>query len=80
MVSYRRQAEMMDCPYGYRAVSNANGKNPIPIIVPCHRGIRQSPQTKMTQHKKKHLIGGFTGGVEKKAFLLQLETNNLFQY
>ncbi len=69
VISYQKQAGMMGCYRGYRAVGNANGKNPIPIIIPCHRVIRKSSETKMTQRK----MGGFTGGIEKKAFLLQLE-------
>jgi methylated-DNA-[protein]-cysteine S-methyltransferase len=48
-----------------RAVGNANGKNPISIVVPCHRVIA-----------KNGTIGGFTGGIEKKIFLLNLENHN----
>lgn len=45
-----------------RAVGLANGKNPISIIVPCHRVIGSSGK-----------LVGFAGGVENKALLLQLE-------
>ena len=74
-ISYQRQAEIMRCPKGYRSVGNANGKNPIPIIIPCHRVI---PKHKLdvsykTTNTIPLKIGGFTGGVEKKAFLLKLE-------
>ena len=48
-----------------RAVGNANGKNPISIIVPCHRVIAKNGS-----------IGGFTSGVEKKISLLNLENHN----
>lgn len=79
MISYQRQAELVDCPNGYRAIGNANGKNPIPIIIPCHRVI---PKYKLVGAYKMiktipQKIGGFTGGVEKKAFLLKLEKARL---
>lgn len=45
-----------------RAVGRANGKNPIPIIIPCHRVIGTD----------KKLIG-YTGGIERKRYLLQHE-------
>jgi methylated-DNA-[protein]-cysteine S-methyltransferase len=45
-----------------RAVGAANGKNPIPIIVPCHRVIGSSGK-----------LVGFGGGMENKALLLNLE-------
>ena len=50
-----------------RAVGAANGANPIPIIVPCHRVI--GADGKMT---------GFGGGVERKKILLDLEQPGLF--
>lgn len=45
-----------------RAVGNANGKNPVPIIIPCHRVIGADGS-----------LTGFGGGLEKKRYLLQLE-------
>lgn len=45
-----------------RAAGNAVGKNPIAIVVPCHRILA-----------KGGALGGFTGGIEKKKFLLALE-------
>ena len=48
-----------------RAVASANGKNPLWIVVPCHRVISNNRE-----------IGGYTGGVEKKEFLLKLEQND----
>jgi methylated-DNA-[protein]-cysteine S-methyltransferase len=45
-----------------RAAGNACGKNPIPIVVPCHRVLRTGGG-----------LGGYTGGVEKKETLLTLE-------
>jgi methylated-DNA-[protein]-cysteine S-methyltransferase len=45
-----------------RAVGAANGKNPIPIIVPCHRVIGTNGD-----------LTGFGGGIERKRWLLQHE-------
>lgn len=47
---------------GSRAVGNAVGRNPVPIIVPCHRIIRKNGD-----------LGGFGGGSQAKQFLLHLE-------
>ena len=77
VVSYCEQAKMVGCPKGARAIGNANGKNPIPIIVPCHRVVPQSTgiaqKTKNPRLLSMQQMGGFTGGIEKKAFLLRLE-------
>jgi len=62
--SYGEFAAIIGKPAACRAVGNANGKNPIPIIVPCHRVIRENGD-----------IGGYTGGLDKKRFLLDLERN-----
>ena len=73
-ISYQKQAEMTGCPKGYRAIGNANGKNPIPIIIPCHRVIsKYTPQKQPKAKKIKVKLGGFTGGLRKKVFLLKLE-------
>lgn len=48
-----------------RAVGNANNKNPIPIIVPCHRVIGASGN-----------LVGYGGGLDKKQYLLDLEQSN----
>lgn len=45
-----------------RAVGNANGKNPIAIVVPCHRVIGSNGK-----------LTGYAGGMKRKQFLLQLE-------
>jgi methylated-DNA-[protein]-cysteine S-methyltransferase len=45
-----------------RAAGNALGSNPMPIVVPCHRVVRTGGS-----------LGGYTGGVERKEFLLRLE-------
>jgi len=46
-----------------RAVGAANGKNPIPIIIPCHRVIGKNGK-----------LTGYAGGLERKAYLLALES------
>lgn len=61
-ISYKQLAQNIDNPSAYRAVANANGKNPFSIIVPCHRVIANHGT-----------LGGYTGGIDKKIFLLNLE-------
>jgi len=60
--SYKDIAEFIDNPKGCRAVGMANSKNPIPIIIPCHRVIAADGT-----------IGGFSSGLAAKRKLLQLE-------
>lgn len=60
--SYAWVAEQIGQPRAVRAVGQALGKNPLPIIIPCHRVI--------TSNSK---LGGFGGGVEMKKRLLSLE-------
>ena len=85
-ISYQQQAKMAGSPNGYRAIGNANGKNPIPIIIPCHRVISKYTSQKQPKTNKIRVkLGGFTGGMTKKIFLLKLEkakdllTNNLLE-
>jgi methylated-DNA-[protein]-cysteine S-methyltransferase len=61
-ISYGDLANRIDKPGGMRAVGAANGQNPIPIIVPCHRVIAADGS-----------LGGYTGGLEIKHKLLDLE-------
>ena len=61
-ISYATLAKNVDNPKGFRAVANANGKNPFSIIVPCHRVIASDGK-----------LGGYTGGLDKKEYLLALE-------
>lgn len=63
-VSYRTIAERIDRPKAVRAVGNANGRNPIPIIIPCHRVIGKDGS-----------LTGFGGGLPVKSFLLDLENH-----
>lgn len=61
--SYGQLAEELGRPTASRAVGMANGRNPISIIVPCHRVIGADGT-----------LTGYAGGLERKEFLLGLET------
>lgn len=61
-VSYKQEAEAIGSPKGCRAVGSANGKNHIPIIVPCHRVINEGGG-----------LGGFAYDIEIKKYLLDME-------
>ncbi|NLL90358.1 MAG: MGMT family protein, partial [Dehalococcoidales bacterium] len=60
--SYKWLAEKIGRPKATRAVGGALGKNPLPIIVPCHRVIGSNGD-----------LTGFTGGLDIKIKLLELE-------
>lgn len=60
--SYGQQAHSIGQPAAVRAVGAANGKNPIGIIVPCHRVIGANGT-----------LTGYAGGLHNKEFLLKLE-------
>ena len=62
--SYAWVAERIKKPRAVRAVGQALGKNPLPIIVPCHRVVASDGK-----------LGGFSGGVEMKRYLLSLEAS-----
>ncbi|MNR79284.1 Methylated-DNA--protein-cysteine methyltransferase [compost metagenome] len=61
-VSYGQHAQRLGNPKALRAVGSAIGKNPVSIIVPCHRVIGASGA-----------VTGYAGGLERKRFLLALE-------
>ncbi|HUI76217.1 MAG TPA: methylated-DNA--[protein]-cysteine S-methyltransferase [Candidatus Acidoferrum sp.] len=61
--TYGQLAKMIGNPKAVRAVGLANGQNPIPIIVPCHRVIGSDGS-----------LTGFGGGIENKRKLLELES------
>lgn len=65
-LSYKQLAERVGDGKSIRAVGRANGQNPIPIIVPCHRVIGSNGQ-----------LVGYGGGIDKKLFLLKLEKSIL---
>jgi methylated-DNA-[protein]-cysteine S-methyltransferase len=60
--TYAGVAAAAGSPRATRAAGNALGANPMPVIVPCHRVLRTGGQ-----------LGGYTGGIERKEFLLRLE-------
>lgn len=64
--SYAQVARAAGRPTAVRAVGTANGANPVPLIVPCHRVIRSDGG-----------LGGYGGGLETKRRLLALERARL---
>jgi len=67
LTTYSELAKHLGSPRAARAVGNALGKNRLPIIIPCHRVVSRNS------------LGGFTGGLEIKRFLLQLEGITTFE-
>jgi len=65
-VSYQTLAETIGFPTAVRAVGAANGANPIPIVIPCHRVIGKDGS-----------LTGFGGGLGLKKKLLELESQQL---
>jgi len=65
-ISYAQLAQCIGNPKAVRAVGLANGSNPIPIIVPCHRVIGSDGS-----------LTGFGGGLSTKKKLLELENKQL---
>ena len=61
-ITYAQQARMIGNPAAVRAVAAANGRNRLPILVPCHRVIGADGS-----------LTGYSGGVGRKAELLRLE-------
>ena len=61
--SYREQAEMIGRPTAVRAVGGANARNPLSIVLPCHRVIASSGA-----------LTGFAGGLDTKKWLLDFES------
>jgi len=60
--TYKQIAEAIGCPKGCRAVGLANNRNPVSIVVPCHRVIGANGN-----------LVGYAGGLDKKEKLLMLE-------
>ena len=63
VLTYKELAAKIGKPNAYRAVGSACGANRIPIVIPCHRVVSVAG------------LGGFGGGLERKKFLLNLESN-----
>ncbi|PID44044.1 MAG: cysteine methyltransferase [Gammaproteobacteria bacterium] len=64
--SYQSLANAINHPKATRAVGLANGKNPLSIIVPCHRVIGKNGK-----------LAGYAGGIERKRWLLEHERCHL---
>src|SRR5262249_40562169 len=64
-ISYQELALRVGNPKASRAVGSANGRNPVAVIVPCHRVIAAAGT-----------LGGYGGGLDRKALLLDLETRS----
>ena len=60
--TYKEIAMIAGSPKAIRAVGSANAKNPIPIVIPCHRVLGSGGQ-----------LGGYGGGLNRKNFLLNFE-------
>jgi len=61
-ITYGELSEQIGDTKAVRAVGRANGQNPIPIIIPCHRVIGQNQK-----------LTGYAGGIERKKWLLRHE-------
>ena len=61
-ISYKEESQRVGNEKAIRAVAQANGANPLPIVIPCHRVINANVN-----------LGGYSSGVDKKQFLLNLE-------
>jgi O-6-methylguanine DNA methyltransferase len=61
--TYAQVAAALGRPQATRAVGQANGANPLPIFIPCHRVVQSNGS-----------LGGYGGGIALKRALLQLET------
>lgn len=64
-ISYKELAQEVKRPRAVRAVASACGKNPLPIVIPCHRVLSSSGK-----------LGGFSLGLERKTYLLELEQSS----
>ena len=62
IISYARQAELLDMPRALRAIAAANGRNRLSIFIPCHRVIGANGA-----------LTGYRGGLATKRFLIELE-------
>jgi methylated-DNA-[protein]-cysteine S-methyltransferase len=65
-ISYAEEAARLGRPTAYRAVGGANGRNPLPIVIPCHRVIAADGS-----------LGGFSAGLARKQWLLDHERGQL---
>ena len=66
--SYKQIAETIGCPKGFRAVGLANNRNPVSIVIPCHRVIGANGS-----------LTGYAGGLDIKERLLAHEKKHLYR-
>jgi len=62
-ISYTELARRIGRPTAVRAVGHANGRNPLPVVIPCHRVVGSDGT-----------LTGYGGGLDRKRFLLELES------
>jgi methylated-DNA-[protein]-cysteine S-methyltransferase len=62
-ISYRQLAQQAGNDKAARAAGNALARNPVPVVIPCHRVIAGNNK-----------LGGFSGGLKLKKYLLELES------
>lgn len=67
-VSYAQQARWVGRPTATRAIGGANGCNPLPIVLPCHRVVGADGS-----------LTGYGGGIDRKVWLLEWERKNAHQ-
>ena len=67
-ITYKELARRIGAPDACRAVANACGANPFPILIPCHRVVASGGMS-----------GGYTGGLDIKLALLEIEKQNAHQ-
>lgn len=65
-MTYAELAQAIDRPLAVRAVGAANGRNPLSLIIPCHRVIASTGA-----------LHGYAGGLERKRVLLEMERGNV---
>ncbi len=65
IISYSTIAKKIGFPGAYRAVGNANNKNKLAIVIPCHRVIAKNGS-----------LSGYAAGIDKKKWLINLESSN----
>jgi methylated-DNA-[protein]-cysteine S-methyltransferase len=64
--TYKQIAEAIDCPKGCRAVGMANNRNPLAIVIPCHRVIGANGD-----------LVGYASGLDVKRKLLEMERDDI---
>jgi O-6-methylguanine DNA methyltransferase len=61
-ISYKELSKRVGKPGAYQSVGRANGANPLPIVIPCHRVVGNDSR-----------LVGYAAGIKTKEFLLRLE-------